>query len=157
MRGLAGRVRPKKMPAAREALVVFLLFLDHGVGCNEGDDCDRHGDNDCGGLLCACHAVRIPQLGVKTRASLRRSPSEVGGLARGIHDDRYRHLVEALYDARRKAGLSQTDLAKRLGKRQQFVSKYEGGERRLDIVEFVDIGRALGLDISILIREIPPV
>lgn len=76
-------------------------------------------------------------------------------MARGIHDDRYRRLIEALYDARRQVGLSQTELAQRLGKRQQFVSKYESGERQLDVVEFLDIGRVLNLDVSILVREIP--
>jgi len=76
-------------------------------------------------------------------------------LARGIHDARYRRLIEALTDARRSAGLSQTELAARLGRRQQFVSKFESGERRLDIVEFVDIAHALGLDAAALLREIP--
>ena len=33
-----------------------------------------------------------------------------------------------------------------MGSRQQFVSKYEGGERRLDVIEFVDIAQQLGLD-----------
>jgi len=81
---------------------------------------------------------------------------EVGGLARGVHDDRYRRLIEALAEARRVAGLTQTELAVRLGKRQQFVSKYESGERRLDVVEFADIGRALGIDAAALVADIPP-
>jgi transcriptional regulator with XRE-family HTH domain len=76
-------------------------------------------------------------------------------LARGIHDDRYRKLIEALAEARRSAGLTQADLAERLGKRQQFVSKYESGERRLDAVEFIDIGRALSLDVERLLCGIP--
>ena len=75
-------------------------------------------------------------------------------MAKGIHDARYRHLIEALLHARRQAGLSQTELAERLGTRQQFVSKYESGERRLDVVEFVDIGRALNLEIIALLKDI---
>ena len=81
---------------------------------------------------------------------------EDGGLARGIHDDRYRGLIEALAEARRGACLTQADLAARLGKRQQFVSKYESGERRLDIVEFIDIAVALGIDPASLTVEIKP-
>ena len=76
-------------------------------------------------------------------------------MARGIHDDRYRRLIEALVVARHNAGLTQAELAGRLGRRQQFVSKYESGERRLDVVEFADIGRALGLDQTSLIAAIP--
>ncbi len=75
-------------------------------------------------------------------------------MARGIHDDRYRRLIDALADARRNASMSQTDLAKKLGKRQQFVSKYESGERRLDVVEFADIAKILDLDVSHLVSEI---
>lgn len=73
---------------------------------------------------------------------------------RGIHDPRYRQLIEALANARRTQGLTQAQLAERLGRRQQFVSKYEGGERRLDIVELVDIAHNLGLNVEVLIREI---
>lgn len=76
------------------------------------------------------------------------------GLARGIHDDRYRRLIDALREGRRAAGISQEKLADRLERRQQFVSKYESGERRLDIVEFVDIARALKLDGVQLLSEI---
>ena len=76
-------------------------------------------------------------------------------MARGIHDARYRRLIDALADARRDAGLTQLELAQRLGRRQQFVSKYESGERRLDVVEFADIARLLGLDPADLIAEIP--
>ena len=76
------------------------------------------------------------------------------GLARGIHDDRYRRLIDALRDGRRAAGISQEKLAERLERRQQFVSKYESGERRLDIVEFADIARALNLDGIKLLTEI---
>ena len=45
-------------------------------------------------------------------------------------------LRELLTEARSNAGLKQLDVAGRLGRPQSFVSKYEGGERRLDVVEF---------------------
>jgi transcriptional regulator with XRE-family HTH domain len=72
-------------------------------------------------------------------------------LAKGIQDARYRQLIEALAAARRAAGVSQVELANALGKRQQFVSKYESGERRLDAMELVDIAGALGLDVMDLL------
>ncbi|MBI1786245.1 MAG: helix-turn-helix transcriptional regulator [Acidobacteria bacterium] len=58
-------------------------------------------------------------------------------------DKRFREL---LVDARRKADLTQAELSARLKRPQSFVSKYERGERRLDVVEFGAIARALGLD-----------
>lgn len=73
--------------------------------------------------------------------------SAKGGKA---HDPRYRDLIEKLVIARREKGLSQDGLAKILDRHQQFVSRYETGERRLDVVEFIDIGRALDLDMTIL-------
>ena len=75
-------------------------------------------------------------------------------MAKGIHDARYRRLIEALLQARRQAGLSQSELAQRLGTRQQFVSKFESGERRLDVVEFIDIGCALNVDVMPLLGDI---
>jgi transcriptional regulator with XRE-family HTH domain len=48
--------------------------------------------------------------------------------------------------ARKAAGLTQQALAHRLKKPQSFVAKYEGGERRLDVVEFIAIARALSAD-----------
>jgi transcriptional regulator with XRE-family HTH domain len=72
------------------------------------------------------------------------------------HDARYRKLIAALKIARKKAGITQIELAERLGTRQQFVSKVESCERRLDVVELVDIGHALGLDVAALVAEIPP-
>lgn len=48
--------------------------------------------------------------------------------------------------ARKAAGLSQGALADRLYRHQQFVSRYETGERRLDVVEFIDIAHALSID-----------
>ena len=65
---------------------------------------------------------------------------------KGFHDERYRALVVTLVEARKAAGLSQSALADRLDRHQQFVSRYETGERRLDVVEFIDIARALGVD-----------
>lgn len=55
-------------------------------------------------------------------------------------------LRQLLVEARKKALLTQAQLAKRLKRPQSFVSKYERGERRLEVVEFADIARAIGID-----------
>ncbi len=51
------------------------------------------------------------------------------------------------------AGVRQQALAKKLGRPQSFVAKYEGGERRIDVVEFVTIARALGRDPVRMFRD----
>lgn len=73
---------------------------------------------------------------------------------KGFHDDRYRALIGKLVEARKTAGLSQEAFAVELGRHQQFVSRYEIGERRLDVVEFVDVARALGVPLDI-IQSVP--
>ena len=63
-------------------------------------------------------------------------------------------LLELLLAAREKAGLTQQQLADRLGKPQSFISKYEGGERRIDVIEFIAIADVLDMDASRAIRDI---
>jgi transcriptional regulator with XRE-family HTH domain len=58
-------------------------------------------------------------------------------------DRRFQHL---LLQARKDAGLTQAEISSRLKRPQSFVSKYERGERRLDVVEFGEVARALGVD-----------
>ena len=63
-------------------------------------------------------------------------------------------FVEALIQARRRAGLNQTELGQRLGKDQKFVSLIERSQRRIDVVEWLAICRALGLEPVELYREV---
>jgi transcriptional regulator with XRE-family HTH domain len=65
----------------------------------------------------------------------------------------YARLIEILVAARHGAGIRQQALAKALGRPQSFIAKYEGGERRIDVVEFVAIARALGADPVKLFRD----
>lgn len=51
-----------------------------------------------------------------------------------------------LIAARKEAGLTQAELASRLGKLQSYVTKYEREERRIDVIEFIKIIEAIGLD-----------
>ena len=75
-------------------------------------------------------------------------------MAKGVHDARYRRLIDRLIAARRAADLTQTDLAQRLGKPQQFVSRYEVGDRRLDAIEYIDVAKAVGLDPLCALAEV---
>jgi ribosome-binding protein aMBF1 (putative translation factor) len=58
----------------------------------------------------------------------------------------HRNLIAVLIAARRKAGLTQRDLAARLKRPCSFVGRMEAGERRMDIIEFIEIARALEAD-----------
>jgi transcriptional regulator with XRE-family HTH domain len=58
----------------------------------------------------------------------------------------HKHLVEVLIAARKEAGLTQVQVAKALGKDQSFISIIEGSQRRVDVLEFYAIARALGKD-----------
>lgn len=64
-------------------------------------------------------------------------------MAGTVHTEAYSALLKALVELRCNAGLSQAQLAKKLGKPPSFVGKYELGERRLDVVELLFILRAL--------------
>jgi len=55
-------------------------------------------------------------------------------------------MLAILRSARDEAGLSQRDLARRLDVHPSWVAKVELGERRLDVIEFVQVARALGRD-----------
>lgn len=63
-------------------------------------------------------------------------------------------LVTRLRQAREAAGLTQTDVAERLGRPQSYVAKTEGGERRLDVVEFVALAQAIEADPTVLVRAV---
>lgn len=65
-------------------------------------------------------------------------------------------LQSLLVEARKATGLTQAELAEALGKPQSFVAKYENGERRIDVVEFVDITAVLGISTSDLLAKIEP-
>nr|WP_281722860.1 helix-turn-helix transcriptional regulator [Nitrosomonas nitrosa] len=65
----------------------------------------------------------------------------------------YRRLRRLLVNARKKAGLNQTDVAKQLERPQSYVSKVESGERRLDVGEFVEFASAIKSDPIRLLRK----
>ena len=66
-------------------------------------------------------------------------------MEKSIFSDEYTLFLHLLREAREKAGLTQADLAARLGTTQTFISKCERGERRLDIVEVRRFCSALGV------------
>lgn len=70
-----------------------------------------------------------------------------------IHSDEHRRLVRMLKARRVFLGLKQSDLAKRLEISQTFVSNYEQGERRLDLIELDQICEALEMSLVEFVTE----
>ena len=67
-------------------------------------------------------------------------------MPRSLFSREYRRFCSLLREERKAARLTQADVAAGLRKPQSFVSKYEQGERRLDVVEFLHIARVIGFD-----------
>ena len=74
-------------------------------------------------------------------------------MQKSLKSPEYERLIALLVAVRKKAEIRQQALAKKLGRPQSFVAKYEGGERRIDVVEFISIVRAVGGDPVRLFRE----
>ena len=70
-----------------------------------------------------------------------------------LHRREYEIFRALLVQAREAAGLTQVEVATRLGKHQSFVSKYERGERRLDFTEFIDVAGVLGINLQRFTRN----
>lgn len=75
-------------------------------------------------------------------------------MAKSLHTPEYEHFRSLLIAAREKKGLTQADVSERLARPQSFVSKYESGERRLDVVEFLAVCQALETDPKTIIRKL---
>ena len=70
-----------------------------------------------------------------------------------IYTPEHRRLTALLRSLREEAGLTQYEVAERLGRPQSFVSKYESGQRRLDLVELRWIARALRVPLAELVAR----
>jgi len=65
---------------------------------------------------------------------------------KSVRTDAYQAVIQSLKQARKRARLTQEQLAKRLDRPQSFVAKVESGERRVDVAEFIATARAIGAD-----------
>ena len=68
--------------------------------------------------------------------------------------DDYKKFCTLLVQARKEAKMTQAQVSETLSKPQSYVSKYESGERRLDIIELLEISKAIGFKASDLIQKI---
>jgi ribosome-binding protein aMBF1 (putative translation factor) len=75
-------------------------------------------------------------------------------VTKSLHSPAYEKLTELLVQARRKSGLTQQEVADALKTHQSYVAKVEGGERRIDVVEFMELARVLGVVPSSLLKKL---
>jgi transcriptional regulator with XRE-family HTH domain len=75
-------------------------------------------------------------------------------MTKSIFSQEYDQLRHLLITARQQKGLTQGDVALALGKPQSFVSKYERGERRLDVVEFLQVANTLAVSPVSIIAQL---
>lgn len=75
-------------------------------------------------------------------------------LVKTIYQVKYNYLIEALIAARKEKGLTQLQIANRLGKPQSYIAKIEGKDRKLDVMEFVELCEAIQQDPSHLIKHL---
>ena len=74
-------------------------------------------------------------------------------MEKSIISSSYSSLLECLKEFRRQAGLTQVELAERLGESQSFVSKCERGERRIDFIELREFCKAMNTSLGNFIRR----
>jgi transcriptional regulator with XRE-family HTH domain len=67
-------------------------------------------------------------------------------LVKTLGSRRHKALIGLLVERREALGMTQTQLAERLGEYQSFVARLESGQRRVDVVEFLELAEVLGFD-----------
>ncbi|MAI61138.1 MAG: transcriptional regulator [Micavibrio sp. TMED27] len=75
-------------------------------------------------------------------------------MKKSIYSEKHKKLCELLIQARKDAGLTQQELADKIKRPQSFVAKYEGGERRLDLIELMEISKIINCDLSALMTNL---
>jgi transcriptional regulator with XRE-family HTH domain len=67
---------------------------------------------------------------------------------KSIHSKEYKVVLERMRKARLEAGLTQVEVAKKLGHHQSYVSKIESGERRVDVIELNKFAKLYSKSVS---------
>lgn len=75
-------------------------------------------------------------------------------MSRTLSSPRHDALVELIIEERKKAGLTQTEVAEKLGRYQSVIATLESGQRRIDVVEFLELAEAIGFDPAKLIHKL---
>jgi transcriptional regulator with XRE-family HTH domain len=75
-------------------------------------------------------------------------------VSKSVFSEKYNRFRKLLIKARRLANLTQSELSVQLSRPQSYVSKYERGERRLDLIEFLEVAEALQIEPAAFINKL---
>lgn len=75
-------------------------------------------------------------------------------MKKALYERSYAAFTALLKEERKNAGLTQAALAKKLRRPQSYISKYERGDRRLDVIEFIEVARVIGFDPHDFLRKL---
>ncbi|MFT3968012.1 MAG: helix-turn-helix transcriptional regulator [Sphingobium sp.] len=75
-------------------------------------------------------------------------------MAKTLRSQRHQRFIDLLVEYRKRAGLSQAEVAEALGRYQSVVASIESGSRRVDVVELLDLAEVIGFDASELLMEL---
>ena len=73
---------------------------------------------------------------------------------KSVYTKKYDYFRQLLIEARRKGQMTQVQVAKLLLRPQSYVSKYEVGERRLDVIEFLEVAKVIKCDPLSILRKL---
>lgn len=75
-------------------------------------------------------------------------------MPKSLHSERHKLIADAVAERRRAKGMTQAQLAKVFGRHQPFIANIESGERRIDMVELLDLAEIIDLDVHDLIDRV---
>ena len=75
-------------------------------------------------------------------------------MGRWVSSPSYKAAVQVVVGARHEAGMTQRELASKMGRPYSVIANIERGERQIDVIEFIAIARALGVDELELMRRV---
>jgi len=90
----------------------------------------------------------------QSRLYYRAPPSSRGRMEKSVHTQEYAILLRLLREIRESASITQVELGRRLGQTQSYVSKFERGEIRLDVIQLRAICGLLDTDLPTFIGKL---
>lgn len=104
--------------------------------------------------VCIVNVINHSPLSLMRRDDIGTCVNKLTKMTSSIHSPEYKLVLAKLIEMRKEAGLTQRDLAQRLAREHSFVWRFETGKRRLDVVEFYWVCKALRRNAATVYREL---